>query len=83
MVRHPESSRWLKQAGLLTAIPFVLLTGPALGYYLGASLDHRWSHAPWGMLIGVVLGLVSGMQVTADLIRQARELDDDERRKTL
>ena len=66
---------WLKQAGLLTAIPFVLLVGPALGYYLGAALDHRWSHAPWGITGGSLFGLLAGFRVTSQLIRQARELE--------
>jgi len=62
----------------LTSIPFVLLIGPALGYYLGNALDHRWSHAPWGMISGVVLGLVASARVTIQLIRQARDLTRDE-----
>jgi F0F1-type ATP synthase assembly protein I len=59
---------------LLTAIPFVLLVGPILGYYLGTALDHRWSHAPWGMGASIVLGFLASGKVTLDLIRQARDL---------
>ncbi|MBI3323672.1 MAG: AtpZ/AtpI family protein [Candidatus Omnitrophica bacterium] len=46
----------LQQAGLLTSIPFVLLAGPAIGYYLGNALDARWPHAPWGIGVGTILG---------------------------
>ena len=66
----------LRQAGLLTAIPFVLLVGPAIGYYLGTALDHRWSHAPWGMGGGIVFGLLASARVTIQLIQQARDLTD-------
>ena len=66
--------RGMQQAGLLTAIPCVLLVGPALGYYLGTLADRRWSHAPWGMGVGIVLGLLASARVTIDLIRQARDL---------
>ena len=69
--------RRLQQAGLLTAIPFALLIGPVLGYYLGAAADQRWSAAPWGMTIGIVLGLLAGANVTIQLIRQATQADDD------
>lgn len=62
----------IRQAGLLTSIPFVLLVGPALGYYLGSALDHRWTHAPWGGIAGSVLGLIASGRVTVDLIRQAQ-----------
>jgi len=67
---------WIQQAGLLTAIPFVLLVGPMLGYYLGSALDRHWAHTPWGMLIGIILGLLSSARVTIQLIQQARNIND-------
>ena len=78
MKQHPEAARWLRQAGLLTGIPFVLLVGPAGGYYLGRAIDHRWPSAPWGMVGGLVVGLVSSARVTIQLIRQAQRLNEDE-----
>jgi F0F1-type ATP synthase assembly protein I len=57
----------------LTSIPFVLLVGPALGYYLGTALDRRWTPEPWGMAGGVVLGAAASARVVAQLIRQARD----------
>ena len=69
----------MRGAGLLTAIPIVLLVGPTLGYYLGTALDRRWSVAPWGMTSGIVLGLLASARVTAQFIRQARDLDRDDR----
>ena len=76
---HPEKpdrrSVWLKQAGLLTAIPFVLLVGPALGYLIGSAADRRWPAAfPWGTAAGVSLGLAASARTTAQLIKQARDL---------
>lgn len=79
-MKRSEPSRWLQQAGLLTAIPFVLLVGPALGYYLGAAIDRRWSTAPWGLGIGLVLGLLASGRTTMQFIQQASQLnrnDDD------
>jgi hypothetical protein len=68
-------SVWLKQAGLLTAIPFVLLVGPALGYLVGSAADRRWPPvSPWGTALGITLGLAASARVTAQLIRQARDL---------
>lgn len=71
-----DTARQLQQAGLLTAIPFVLLVGPALGYYLGTALDRRWTPAPWGLLLGLVVGLLASARVTIQLIRQANEPDN-------
>ncbi len=77
MRRRPDAAARLKQAGLLTAIPFVLLVGPALGYYLGTSLEARFNHAPWGMGAGIVLGLLASARVTIQLIREAQQLNSD------
>ena len=66
---------WIRQAGLLTAIPFVLLIGPAIGYYLGSALDRRWPLAPWGMGGGIVFGLLASARVTIELIREAKALN--------
>jgi len=76
VVKRSDSSRWLQQAGLLTAIPFVLLVGPAVGYYLGAAVDGRWPCAPWGVGVGIVLGLLASARVTIQFIRQAQHLTD-------
>lgn len=72
--RDPSSR--VRQVGLLTAIPFVLLVGPIVGYYLGTALDHRWRFAPWGMAAGIVLGLLASARVTIQLIRQAKDVHE-------
>lgn len=77
MTKRLEPSKRLRQAGLLTAIPAVLLVGPALGYYLGSALDHRWRYAPWGMGLGIAFGLAASARVTMQLIRQAQQIDDE------
>jgi hypothetical protein len=65
-------SAWFRQAGLLTSIPFVLLVGPVLGYYLGSALDRRWPYVPGGMIGGIVLGLFASARITVQLIQQSR-----------
>lgn len=55
----------------MTAIPFVLLVGPVLGYYLGTAVDRRWSVSPWGLAAGIVLGLLASARVTIQMIRDA------------
>ena len=55
----------------------VLLVGPAAGYCLGAALERRWPIAPWGMGLGIALGLVASARVTIQFIRQAQDLDDE------
>ena len=78
MRRRAQAATRLKQAGLLTAIPFVLLAGPAIGYYLGAALDQRWPFAPWGLGVGIALGLLASARVTIEFIQQASRDDGDD-----
>lgn len=81
MVKRSKPSVLIQQVGLLTAIPFALLVGPVLGYYLGAAADRRWDTDPWGMGAGIVLGLLASARTTAQFIQQARRLNrtDDHR----
>jgi F0F1-type ATP synthase assembly protein I len=73
--RLQDHATWVRQIGLLTTIPFVLLAGPAVGYYVGSAIDARWSCAPWGLGISIALGLAASARVTIQLIRQARDLN--------
>ena len=79
MTKRQKPYTLLAQAGLLTAIPFVLLVGPAIGYTIGSALDHRWSHAPWGVGAGIVLGLAASGRLTFQMIQQAQQMGSDER----
>lgn len=78
VVKRSEPSSWLAQAGLLTAIPVVLLVGPALGYYLGAALDQRWTPVPWGLAAGVTLGIAASARVIIQMIQRSKTMDQDE-----
>ncbi|HEX9751564.1 MAG TPA: AtpZ/AtpI family protein [candidate division Zixibacteria bacterium] len=66
-----ETGRWLRPIGLLTAIPFVLLVGPLIGYYLGDWLDRRYGTEPWLMVIFIVLGFTASGREVYKLIKSA------------
>ena len=78
VTRRSGPTKWVQQAGLLTSIPFVLLVGPAIGYYAGTAIDRHWSFQPWGMATGLILGLGASARVTIDLIRQANQLNQSD-----
>ena len=69
--------RLAQQAGLFTSIPMVMLGGPAVGFFIGAFLDRRFSVSPWGTGIGVLVGLAAGMFEAIQLIRAAQKLEND------
>jgi F0F1-type ATP synthase assembly protein I len=68
-----EKFRSMRQVGLLTSIPFLLLVSPLVGYWMGTHVD-RWLHSsPWGADIGVALGLAAGLREVVRVIRRAGE----------
>ncbi|MBI4597473.1 MAG: AtpZ/AtpI family protein [Candidatus Omnitrophica bacterium] len=73
-MKDSKPSVLAQQIGLLTAIPFVLLIGPALGYAVGSLMDGWWRSSPWGMGGGLVLGFAASARTTMQLIRRARNL---------
>lgn len=75
-----KTGRWLRPIGLLTAIPFVLLFGPLIGYFIGDWLDKRFGTEPWLMTIFIVLGFVAAGREVWGLIRRASRETDDEKR---
>lgn len=75
-----KTGRWLRPIGLLTAIPFVLLFGPLIGYFIGDWLDKRFGTEPWLMTIFIVMGFVAAGREVWGLIRRASRDTDDEKR---
>ena len=51
--------RGLRSAGLLLAIPTLLIVAPLVGFFLGNWLDKRFHTYPWLMLAGLLLGFVA------------------------
>jgi hypothetical protein len=54
-----ERGRQLRDVGAYTAIPMMLIAGPALGYFLGTLAAGRWGHAPLFEGGGAMLGLAA------------------------
>jgi F0F1-type ATP synthase assembly protein I len=48
--------------------------GVTLGYLIGAWCDRKFGSAPWGLVIGVSLGLASGMYL---LIKDGIRMNKD------
>lgn len=53
------------------SIPMLLAAGPMVGYFLGQFLDEHWHSAPWGLVSGLVIGLLAAVRETIRLIRRA------------
>jgi len=76
--KGPRSSG-LRSAGLLLAIPTLLIVSPLVGFFLGSWLDRRFHTAPWLVIVGLVLGFVAAGRETYQIYRRYQaEQESDE-----
>lgn len=72
-----EQARLARQVGLLTAIPFILLAGPVLGYLAGSWLDRKLGTEPILLIVLLLVGLAASGRETYELIQRASREDVD------
>ncbi len=72
MTPDPKYDR-LRQIALLTAIPMVLMTGPACGYFMGHFIDQYFKTDPWFMILFVVIGGIAGVREMIRLIARTNK----------
>lgn len=72
----------LRSAGLLLAIPTLLIVSPLVGFFLGSLLDRWLGIAPWLTIVGLVLGFAAGARETSRIYRRyLADADEEERKK--
>ena len=71
--RPEDRYSMLRQAGLVTLIPFLLLVSPLVGYFIGRFLDRRL-HTSFLWIIFLGLGFVAGArEVYRIIVRISKE----------
>jgi len=76
LAKKNEQANWVRQIGILTAIPILLAVGPLIGYLAGHWLDGKLGTEPVFTIIFLILGFVAAGKETYDLIRKAgRDLE--------
>ncbi len=72
----------MRSAGMLLAIPTLLIAAPLVGFFLGRFADAKFHTAPWCSLVGVVAGFVAAGREIASIVRRVQqdEEEDDPRR---
>jgi F0F1-type ATP synthase assembly protein I len=69
----------LRQVGLLTTIPMLLVASPVVGYFIGRQLD-RWFHTDFLVWIMSALGMVAGVREIVSIVKRASaEAESDQR----
>lgn len=70
----------LRQIGLATTIPFMMVSGPLVGYFIGNWLDNKFDTAPYLVIFWIFLGLISSARESYKLLKQVSDdsKDDDD-----
>ncbi len=70
-------SKGLRSAGLLLAIPTLLIVSPLVGFFLGGWLDRRFGTSPWLTLAGLLLGFVAAGRETYQIYRRYQAAEEN------
>jgi F0F1-type ATP synthase assembly protein I len=66
-----EQAGWIRQIGILTSIPILLVVGPFLGYLAGHWLDGKLGTEPIFTIILLILGFIASGRETYEMIKKA------------
>jgi len=70
----------LRSAGLLLAIPTLLIVSPLVGFFIGMWVD-RWLKTRWVFsVIGMVLGFAAAGRETWRIMRRVQEEEKESKR---
>ena len=78
--RDPRYSG-LRTAGLLLAIPTLLIVSPLVGFFLGSWVDRRLKTSPWFTIIGLILGFLAAGRETYLIYRRSLEEEGEQKRR--
>jgi F0F1-type ATP synthase assembly protein I len=71
----------LRSAGLLLAIPTILIVAPLVGFFIGQWCDRRFGTSPWLVILGLILGFTAAGRETTLIYRRYLEQEERKRRR--
>ena len=83
MAKRPQEDDYsaLRSAGLLLAIPTLLIVSPLAGFFLGVWLDRLLHTRPWLSIVGLALGFVAAGRETWLIYRRVLAADERQKQK--
>lgn len=78
--KEPRSDG-LRSAGLLLAIPTLLIASPLVGLFLGRAVDRWLGITPWGTALGVLLGFVAAGREIYLIVRKVQSEEENQGRR--
>lgn len=71
--KKDEKSEYLRQVGLLSSIPILMVVGPLVGYFIGSWIDGWAGTDPWFKIILIVLGFVASGKEIYNIVRKVNK----------
>ncbi len=68
--------KWIKIAGLMSFLPFVLAAGPFAGYLLGSYIKERYNAPQYVLLIIISIGFAGSVVETVKLVKFALKTEN-------
>ena len=67
----------VRDLGVLTTIPLILLVGPAIGFLTGGWIDRKAHTYPWFTIFFITLGFVASGREIVRLLKQISKENSD------
>lgn len=80
--RDGKYGKGLAQAGILAAVPMILLVAPMIGYFAGSWADKKLGTDPYLLIVGLALGFGAAAREIYNLIKKSQTLDRKENDKS-
>jgi ATP synthase protein I len=71
----------IRTAGLLLAIPTLLIVSPLVGFFVGSWLDGRFHTSPWLGIVGLVIGFAAAGRETWMIYRRYQAAEEEEKKR--
>lgn len=71
----------VRSAGMLLAIPTLLIASPLVGLFLGRAVDRWLGITPWGTAVGVLLGFVAAGREIYLIVRRVQSEEENQGRR--
>lgn len=68
----------VRRAGVGMMIPAIVAASILVGVWLGHAFDKWFGTNPWGMLVGLFLGIATAIRETISLLKKINSEDADE-----
>ncbi|MDP3790546.1 MAG: AtpZ/AtpI family protein [Candidatus Omnitrophota bacterium] len=69
--RKSDLYKWIKIGGLLSFLPFVLVSGPMAGYFLGNYLEKKFNLPFYVSIALITIGFAASIKETIKIVKMA------------